>query len=67
MRMVPATKRRCVQAFLPHGALVHTAAAGVVVLSLPRREASPSGSGCSNIYARCARCGVAETQPSGLR
>ena len=45
MRMVPATKRRCVQAFLPHGAWVHTAAEGLLVLSLHRLEASPSGIG----------------------
>ena len=45
MRMVPETQSRFVHAFLPHSAWVHTAAAGVLVLSLTRREASPSGSG----------------------
>jgi hypothetical protein len=66
MRMLHETKSRFVHAFLPHGAWVHTAAEGLLVLSLPRLEASPSGIGWSNIYARCARCGVAETRPSGL-
>ena len=58
-------KSRFVHAFLPHGAWVHTAAEGLLVLSLHHLEASPSGIGWSNIYARCARCGVAETRPSG--
>jgi hypothetical protein len=65
-RTLHETKSRFVHAFLPHGDWGHAAAEGLVVLPLHHLEASPSGIGWSNIYAKCARCGVAETRPSGL-